>query len=152
MTYNENQWVVEPCNVTIINCIESINLANIPGHVCENKDVKTIIVDKEGIDGDVKLDAGFNCTLEGRNGVFTIGSVEGGGACLTEGYCTGNLLEVANSCTMCDETVKAINGVNGKTINIQGGPGVTVTCKDNTVYLSLDTQIFKQGCETEDET
>ena len=151
-TYLANDWVVEPCNVAIINCITSVNIANIPGHNCSNTD-RDLVVDSVDLKGDIKLEAGFNCTIEERNNTFTIGSLAGGGACLTEKYCSGNLLEVDNECTLCNETVKAINGVNGKAISIKSGPGVTITAEDeNTLLIKLETQQFKNGCEIENET
>lgn len=151
-TYLANDWVVEPCNVAIINCITSVNIANIPGHNCSDTD-REAVVNKEELKGNIKLEAGFNCTIEERNNTFTIGSLAGGGACLTETYCSGNLLEVDNECTLCNETVKAINGVNGKAISIKNGPGVTITAEDeNTLLIKLETQQFKNGCEIENET
>lgn len=151
-TYGPNDWVVEPCNVAIIHCITSVNIANVPGHNCSDTE-RTIMVDKEELKGEIKLEPGFNCTIEERNNTFTVGSLVGGGACLTEKYCNGNLLEVDNECTLCNETVKAINGVNGKTVSIQGGPGVSVKQKDaNTLVIRLETQQFKNGCEIENET
>ena len=146
-----NEWVVEPCNVAIINCITSVNVGNIAGYSCSDKPgnkSEDIITNAEKLVGNIKLEAGFNCAISERNNTFTVESVEGGGACLSESYCTGNLLEVDNECVLCNETVKAINGVNGKSINIQGGPGVTVTCKDeHTLLITLNTQQFKNGCE-----
>ena len=151
-TYGTNDWVVEPCNVHVIHCITSVNIANIPGHNCSDTD-RDLVVNKEELKGELKLEAGFNCTIEERNNTFTVGSLVGGGACLTETYCTGNLLEVDNECTLCNETVKAINGVNGKSITVRGGPGVSITKKDdNTLLIKLETQQFKNGCEIENES
>lgn len=145
-------WVVEPCNVAIINCITSINIGNVRGYNCNGKD-DSIVPNAVNLKGHIKLESGFNCAISERKNTFTVESVEGGGACLSESYCTGNLLEVDNDCVLCNETVKSINGVNGKSINIQGGPGVTVTCKDeHTLLITLNTQQFKNGCEIEPTT
>lgn len=153
-TYSANDWVVEPCNVAIVNCVTSINTANIPGFSCEGKS-ETIVEDTTELKGHIKLEAGFNCAITERNNVFTIESIQGGGACLTETYCTGNILNIDNECVLCNETIKAINGVNGKTIRIKGGPGVTVVPKEkvpHTLVITLNTQQFKNGCEVNNES
>ena len=147
--YGANDWVIEPCNVAIINCITSINIGNIPGCSCEGK-TENVETAATNLKGKFQLEEGFNCAISERNNTFTVESVKGGGACLTEPYCTGNILEVDNECVLCNETVKAINGINGKSINIRGGVGVTVTCEnEHTLKLTLNTQQFQNGCEVE---
>lgn len=151
-TFKPDEWVVEPCNVAIIHCITSINIGNIPGYSCEGKS-NTIIESKKELRGEIKLSPGFNCAITERNNTFTIESILGGGACLTEPYCTSNLLDVNNECTLCDETVKAINGVNGIGIKLNAGTGIIISPKEgesNTLVIKLNTQQFKNGCEVEE--
>ena len=163
-TYGANDWVVEPCNVKIIHCITSINIANIERNKCDGKG-EAVLINKEEIVGDVKLNPGFNCAISARDNTFTIESVKGGGACGAEDYCGASRVpmteaeaeiieggEFLDGCVMCNETIKAINGVSGKTIRIQGGSGVSVIPQDsNTILLRLETQQFKNGCEVENE-
>lgn len=164
-TYGKDDWVVEPCNVSIIHCITSINIANIERNTVNGKGT-AVLVNKGGIVGDVKLNPGFNCAISARDNVFTIESVKGGGACGAEDYCGASKVpmteaeaerieggEFLDGCVMCNETIKAINGVGGKSIRIQGGRGVSVIPQDsNTILLKLETQQFKNGCDIENET
>ena len=148
-TYEPDEWVVEPSNITIIHCINSINIANVEPNKCGGTGTKAVLVNQTGITGNVALTPGFNCAITERNNVFTIEGIVGGGACLTENYCGGSgLLDVSDDCVMCNETVKAINGVGGKTISIKGGAGVSVTTEGNVVTVHLETQQFKNGCNT----
>ena len=166
-TYGANDWVVEPCNVSIIHCITSINIANIERNTCNGKG-EAILINKEEIIGDVKLNPGYNCAISARDNTFTIESVKGGGACGMGDYCGASRVpmteaetaivengEFLDGCVMCNETVKAINGVSGKTIKIQGGRGVSILPKEDdthTIILKLETQQFKNGCEIENES
>ena len=158
--YLPNEWVIEPGNVSIIHCITSVNLANVSRNKCTNSS-KGVLINKTGIVGDIVFTPGFNCSISERNNVFTFEGVKGGGACLEESYCGASrvpmtseeeeLLEEGplDGCIQCNETIKAINGINNKNINIQGGPGITVTHTGNTIILTLETQHFANGCTKE---
>lgn len=160
----DTDWVIEPCNVNIIHCITSINLANIGRNKC-NGTSKELLINKRGITGDVIITPGFNCVISARNNLFTIESLKGGGACGSEDYCgaskvpmnaeeeelikNGNFID---DCIMCNETIKAINGITGKAIKIQGGPGVIAEVAKNdphTLVLTLNTQQFKNECNND---
>lgn len=161
-TYSPDEWIVEPGNVAIIHCITSLNIANISRNKC-NDDSKQVLVNKAGLTGDIKFVPGFNCSISERNNVFTVESVLGGGACLEEPYCGASSIPMnheeaialaegpLDGCVQCNETIKAINGINGNGINIQGGPGVTVSSEGNTIVVELDTQQFDNGCKKKDE-
>lgn len=155
--YSPDEWIVEPGNVSIIHCITSINLANVSRNKCDNS-VKGLLINKTGLTGDIVFTPGFNCSISERNNIFTIEGVNGGGACLEEPYCGASRVPMTeeeeqsleegplDGCIQCNETIKAINGVNDSNINIQGGPGVSVTHKDNVITLTLETQHFANGC------
>jgi hypothetical protein len=41
----------------------------------------------------------------------------------------------------CKDTIKTINGINGQTVSIKGGPGILVTASellDNTIVVEAD--------------
>lgn len=157
ITYSSNEWIVEPGNVSIIHCITSVNLANVSRNKCANSS-KGLLINKTNITGDIIFTPGFNCSITERNNTFTIDSVKGGGACLEEPYCGASHVPMTleeeealeegplDGCIQCNETIKAINGINNSSINIQGGPGITVKSKDNTIVIELNTQQFDNGC------
>lgn len=162
--FEPTDWVIEPCNVSIIHCITSINIANVERHKC-TKGKRPLLVNKRNIVGEVELNPGFNCAISSRNNTFTIEGIKGGGACGSESYCGASKVpmtdeeaeriahgEFLDKCVMCNETIKAINGVSGKNITIQGGRGVSAIPQNNSLLLSLETQQFKNGCEIENET
>lgn len=155
--YSPTEWVIEPGNVSIIHCITSVNIANVSRTKCDGSE-KGLLVNATDLVGDLVLTPGFNCSISERHNVFTIEGVKDEGACLEEAYCGASRIpmneeeELAleegplDGCVQCNETIKAINGINDSNINIQGGPGITVTHKDNVITLTLETQHFANGC------
>ena len=65
-TYEPDEWVVEPSNITIIHCINSINIANVEPNKCGGTGTKAVLVNKTGITGNVALTPGFNCAITER--------------------------------------------------------------------------------------
>lgn len=163
--YEPTDWVIEPCNVSIIHCITSINIGNVRRNNCKGGK-RSLLINKTGIVGDVELNPGFNCAISSRNNTFTIEGVKGGGACGSESYCGASRIPMTDDeaaqialgrfldgCILCNDTIKAINGVSGKNITIQGGRGVAAIPQENgSLLLRLETQQFTNGCEVENET
>lgn len=169
-TFNSSDYVVEPCNVYAYYCVESLSVANYPRRVATPPNCsggsstinyrtqsENLIEQATDMTGKIKLIPGYNCRITRKDNTLTInGSVGYGDAtqrCREIPMSTEEeaLLEEGKSLTggvMCNQTLKAINGINAEDIVINGGGGVTVNAvDDHTLEIKLDTQKFKRGCD-----
>lgn len=80
ITYDENDWVVEPANVISISCVTSVNLANYAKSSCEEpmpveeRPVYTY-ARWQGFTGDLLLEEGYNTELSQRDNVIKVEAV-----------------------------------------------------------------------------
>lgn len=123
-------------------------------------DSKYVYPYKRDIIGNVTIVPGFNCSVikVTNNNELQIIASKGNGYSMIEQqrpYPIYDGEEIPSKSNMysggikCTDTIKAINGINKKTVPIIAGPGIEYEVEDNTIYLDVDMNAVKGSCEDE---
>lgn len=157
----ERTHAIPPCGCTV---------EQMPGRYVTNKEPdnhdyfmfedKYVYPYKRNIIGNVTMIPGFNCSIAkvSNNNELQIVANKNDGYSVREAqipYPIYDGEEIPPRSNMysggipCTETIKAINGINKKTVPIIIGPGIDYEVEDNKIYLNINKNAVKGKCEDE---
>ncbi|MDO4568768.1 MAG: hypothetical protein Q4D38_00110 [Planctomycetia bacterium] len=168
MIFSDSDYVVEPANIQVIHCVNTVNIANMPrqivpppvgvtsddyGEVVDFVDSYAMI-NKEGLQGDIVLEAGYNCDIVFEDTVKV-------SAVPQEGYKPAevpvtqeeeDLLakgQYLSRGLKCHQVVSNINGIYTSAIPLVAGSGISIDSNSeaNTVLISLAPISESKGCD-----
>lgn len=166
MKFYRDDYRIEPANVHVLRCVQSINVANMPrltvpppetdGNINKSGRYGTPVAfvknyamrTAEGIVGDVNIEAGFNCSVLLRKNKMQISARPGAGASIYEMPVPEVAVteeerrqlaedEYLSRGMKCYELVESVNGLKGPDISMTAGAGVEMTARPGSIVLSL---------------
>jgi hypothetical protein len=175
MTIANVDRVLEPARIQSLvkSYLRSVSLGNYrrtlvtPSSACETSssavNVREIVVNAEGLQGDLRLKEGYNCRISQTdfNREIRVAAEVGAGLPPDNELCSrgGELPLYAgeeppegspflSGGPACDETIATINGMGGPNVTLIGGPGVGVTTDSEnfSVRVALDTNSLVGNC------
>jgi hypothetical protein len=175
LTFHAVDLVLEPARVQSLvkSYLRSVSLGNYrrtlvtPTDGCENSsaavNVREIVVNAEGLQGDLRLKEGYNCRISQTdfNREIRVAAAVGAGLIPDNELCSrGGELPLytgeeppegspfLSGGPACDETISTINGVGGPNVTIVGGSGVGVTTDNEnfSVRVALDSNNLVGNC------
>lgn len=171
-TFSPEDYRIEPANIQTLRCVRSVSLANFPRKVIPSDINNTTECipqyamkntsndpSREGLElqGELILEAGWNCALSTRGNAITIGAVPGAGdsvytyqpaeiAVTAEEENILNSGEYLSGGPKCYQLAESVNGIKSSVIPVIPGDGVSISASPGQLTIRLTSPSASKEC------
>lgn len=171
-TFSPEDYRIEPANIQTLRCVRSVSLANFPRKVIPSDINNTTECvpqyamkntsndpSREGLElqGELILEAGWNCSMSVRGNTITVGAVPGAGDSVytyqpaeitvtAEEENTLNSGEYLSGGPKCYQLAESVNGIKSSTIPVIPGSGIELDASVGHLTIRLTSPSASKEC------